>query len=1143
VQGLEAADAVFDATVDGLEVFEGEVGRPELRTQFIVHASWKGVDRPTVQLRTDFFGPFCGYSFRLGERYVVYAHGALDDLSTSICSRTRPYSVEEAEALGAPLLVLGANEPWPAPEPIACPDCPAPREPAQAVEGSDAVFQGRLIGLSTGGPQDDWRVTAEFENLGWWKGAREARVTVDLAHPVWDCENDWAGMGKVIDPNVQPVIFADRDVDGQLYLKLCEPGRWLDAELAAALGPSQAPEPAQATETPGATETILPGPSSTPTPTVPDTPAPPPSPTCEAVYCGRPSQQLIKTSDLVFEGRAKAVQRLGAERGWGYEVEFEAERVWKGPVERGYVVMVSHSAWTCDQGFDVGKDYVVFARQRPDGGFDIPRCYGFPFDDPRAVLGDGVAAEPALAAGHFGGRIRVVVPAPGSPELAWVAQGPRVMAVDLGQDVPKPLSLGILLEDQVEALAVSGSEGLALAGGVLQRLELDDAERPTLISRMVLGDLGEFRGPIALFHTQDFGTLGFVVHASRGEPARVAAYDIVGGKLMTRDLIPNQGAVIDMIRAGDLLAVTTKIEGMDDGPARLHLLRPGLASIERFGSLDDVAMGRLAYAEVGGEARLYSGDGRSREVVALGIDDPDRPIEIQRWMDVTQESGENLLDLAVTRSGGVYLSVERRVASFYSAGYVLALEPPPDPMQSDEIYFSVRKLSARLVAAGEDLLLAGSVGLGRLDPVMRSLERMVGGVDMGDIEAGEQGGQARLFTASDSGGLAVYDAQDPLRPEAVADLEYGVWLDSLQVDEGLATIADFGWHDTHDNAIAIFDMDDLNGEPDRIGNIDLRNAPDADRYARSGDWLVARASADGSFRQDEIGLFDLSDPAAPLLRANLRLGGAIMDMDMAGRLVVVTHKNEARSQAAGQPISAMTVLWVEGEGETLALSRRGSVELGAEAAGDGAELPLVALDGGQAWVVVSRGCERNVWASIVAIDVGDPDRPGLAGPAWAYANLAAIPWDLQIAEGHAFLIGLGPVEVVDLRQPAWPRRVGDLGMVGMDVAVQARRVFVATGEDGVYILEPDLAWASDSTLPTPTPPPLPSVVPPTPTPDCRPTPTATPEGGDPTVTVTPGGPTATATGTGGPATMTPTRTPVPLEPEIYLPWLGKAAER
>lgn len=53
---------------------------------------WKGVPGGTVALMTGAGGGDCGYDFREGERYIVYAHASPygePTLGTSICTRTR----------------------------------------------------------------------------------------------------------------------------------------------------------------------------------------------------------------------------------------------------------------------------------------------------------------------------------------------------------------------------------------------------------------------------------------------------------------------------------------------------------------------------------------------------------------------------------------------------------------------------------------------------------------------------------------------------------------------------------------------------------------------------------------------------------------------------------------------------------------------------------------------------------------------------------------------------------------------------------------------------------------------------------------------------------------------------------------------
>ena len=59
-----------------------------------------------VVLRTGEGGGDCGYHFRIGERYLVYALGPVEALETSICSRTRRARQARADlaALGPPVI-------------------------------------------------------------------------------------------------------------------------------------------------------------------------------------------------------------------------------------------------------------------------------------------------------------------------------------------------------------------------------------------------------------------------------------------------------------------------------------------------------------------------------------------------------------------------------------------------------------------------------------------------------------------------------------------------------------------------------------------------------------------------------------------------------------------------------------------------------------------------------------------------------------------------------------------------------------------------------------------------------------------------------------------------------------------------------
>lgn len=71
-----------------------------VRVEFENVAPLRGVEGTTQTVFTNSHGPACGYRFKPGERYVVYAHRSKpgEPLRTSTCSRTRPI-VDVAEDL------------------------------------------------------------------------------------------------------------------------------------------------------------------------------------------------------------------------------------------------------------------------------------------------------------------------------------------------------------------------------------------------------------------------------------------------------------------------------------------------------------------------------------------------------------------------------------------------------------------------------------------------------------------------------------------------------------------------------------------------------------------------------------------------------------------------------------------------------------------------------------------------------------------------------------------------------------------------------------------------------------------------------------------------------------------------------------
>jgi hypothetical protein len=73
---------------DVIEVIE-EPGIYSLRVKFRINKTWKSEISKEIFLSTGRGGGDCGYEFKVGKKYLVYATGE-NNLSTSICSRTAP---------------------------------------------------------------------------------------------------------------------------------------------------------------------------------------------------------------------------------------------------------------------------------------------------------------------------------------------------------------------------------------------------------------------------------------------------------------------------------------------------------------------------------------------------------------------------------------------------------------------------------------------------------------------------------------------------------------------------------------------------------------------------------------------------------------------------------------------------------------------------------------------------------------------------------------------------------------------------------------------------------------------------------------------------------------------------------------------
>ena len=78
---------------------------PSSRVTLRVSEVWKGPQRETLEVSTPRDGVMCGYSFKEGQEYLVYAYGKEEPFKVDLCSQTKVLS-----KAGANLRVLGDDQ-------------------------------------------------------------------------------------------------------------------------------------------------------------------------------------------------------------------------------------------------------------------------------------------------------------------------------------------------------------------------------------------------------------------------------------------------------------------------------------------------------------------------------------------------------------------------------------------------------------------------------------------------------------------------------------------------------------------------------------------------------------------------------------------------------------------------------------------------------------------------------------------------------------------------------------------------------------------------------------------------------------------------------------------------------------------------
>ena len=266
-------DVVFAGLVVGESEFtqdEGAYKHTRRLVRFAVEQPLRGIEAAEVEVATGWGGSDCGYQFRRGQRYVVYADRGEKDgrLYTGICTRTR--TLEEAAEDLAYVRGLGAAAPtgavfgevvrrnyqWKEGEgaykPVAGAELTVEGGDASRELKTDAEGRFRVEGL----PPGKYKVTLKVPSGFVYRGREDETATVvgevevaarGCARADFHLDSDTRVSGRVLDASGLPVanlpvqmrnapsdkgnlnsfLYAKTDAGGRFEFKAVAPGEYL----------------------------------------------------------------------------------------------------------------------------------------------------------------------------------------------------------------------------------------------------------------------------------------------------------------------------------------------------------------------------------------------------------------------------------------------------------------------------------------------------------------------------------------------------------------------------------------------------------------------------------------------------------------------------------------------------------------------------------------------------------------------------------------------------------------------------------------------------------------------------------------------------------------------------------------------------
>lgn len=776
----------------------------------------------------------------------------------------------------------------------------------------------------------------------------------------------------------------------------------------------------------------------------------------------------------------------------------------------------------------------------------------------RGLADDASLIQPAA---QIGGRIHAVAPV---GDIAWLAQGRRVWALDLADpEQPRDLGPGLRFDGEVDVLAVDGTLGLAAVGGDLWALNLADALAPKLGGRLALprprGALEELRVErILIYQRAAYVQTERWLDSPDGEmlePIRsIAVVDLrrpVEPRLAAEALlsVTDMTFILGLQRVGRTLAVL--VSGPLASPpasdsqhsVRLFDLRQPLAPVAGariedpswnpgqdpvLAARSDPVAPRLVVVS---DPLVRDADGLRRTVLTVtdfDVSTVQAPRNIATSLVPRGDScDQSILGAWLGPDNTLYLSCEYRHGSFTRFGEIARAR-----MGTGATLVRVAESSDQLhspLAATSRVLLAGAVeGLVMMDLANSSVDAVASTLplitDGGDLAIADSGGVPSLFSLS--GALVSLDVRDPLRPRPLASRSFG-YAGRIDLSDGLATIASLGGGDLIRPVIFVEDLRDPR-QPRDLGQIDVTRAITQDGsivLAQSKHILALRSAVS---RAD---LYRLTFDAPPAKIGSLTVpGGMLIGLAMSGNLLAtLSLERPSEEYGALSPLTlALFRLAEQGDSVQATLVGQRVLTADAQAASEASTL-LMTPD----WLVVSLslGCGGRKEPGVMLLRLGPAaDEGSLYRQVWLrYTGRA-----LLLHDGYLFVQAWREISVLDIRQLAerpWAwREAARLAMTDPYAMAAIDGTLYVSSDAGVSIFQPDLPWASDPTVPTPTE--APTRPPQTPTsspePCLSPTPTATAS-----ATATPSRtPSATRTAR---ASATPTRAP---GRRLWLPLVG-----